>query len=140
MKIHAVIICSMKFILAINSTSLIYHLKKFALLQVLGFLMKAETFLLYSLIVMLHARTRGETFGLACGEFAISQKPIVSYRFSAERAHLDILGPVCTTYATAQELVAVMESGAWKKEMTNNGYMQYTPERVMAVFRSVFLQ
>ncbi len=90
--------------------------------------------------VMLHARTRGETFGLACGEFAISQKPIVSYRFSAERAHLDILGPVCTTYATAQELVAVMESGAWKKDMTNNGYMQYTPERVMSVFRSVFLQ
>jgi hypothetical protein len=89
--------------------------------------------------VMLHARLRGETFGLACGEFAISQKPIVTYAHSPERAHMDILGSVCTTYASADELVDVIESGVWKKNMENNGYMQYTPELVIEQFRSVFL-
>lgn len=89
---------------------------------------------------MLHARLRGETFGLACGEFAISRKPIITYRHSVERAHIDILGPACTTYATADELIEVVESGVWKKNMENNGYMQYTPELVMKLFHSLFLR
>lgn len=90
--------------------------------------------------VMLHARHRGETFGLACGEFAISRKPIVTYKHSVERAHMDILGDACTTYTNADDLVNIIESGAWKKDMTNNGYLQYTPDVVMGIFRSVFLQ
>jgi len=88
---------------------------------------------------MLHARARGETFGLACGEFAITKKPIITYGRSPERAHIDILGGACSTYTTAEELVALVESGRWRKDMTNNGYLQYTPEAVMPIFRSVFL-
>ena len=89
--------------------------------------------------VMVHARTRGETFGLACGEFALACKPIVSYGLSSERAHLDILGDKCTTYTTANDLVAIFEHGTWKKDMTTNGYQRFTPETVMQQFRSVFL-
>ncbi len=88
---------------------------------------------------MLHARARGETFGLACGEFAITHKPILTYGNSPERAHIDILGDKCSTYTTEQELIALVESGRWKKDMTNNGYLQYTPQTVMPIFRSVFL-
>lgn len=88
---------------------------------------------------MLHARTRGETFGLACGEFAVCKKPILTYRNSVERAHLDILGSACTPYSTAEELISLVESGAWKKDMSSNGYLHYTPTAVMPVFRSVFL-
>jgi len=89
--------------------------------------------------VMLHARARGETFGLACGEFAITHKPIVTYANSPERAHIDILGDKCSTYTTYEELISLIESGRWKKDMKNNGYLQYTPETVMPIFRSVFL-
>lgn len=90
--------------------------------------------------VMLHARTRGETFGLACGEFALSKKPIVTYSHSPERAHIDILGEKCSLYSTEQELCALFDTNAWNIDMTTNGYMQYTPETVMRVFRDVFLQ
>lgn len=89
--------------------------------------------------VMLHARARGETFGLACGEFAITHKPIVTYANSPERAHIDILGDKCSTYTTYEGLISLIESGHWKKDMKNNGYLQYTPETVMPIFRSVFL-
>jgi hypothetical protein len=88
---------------------------------------------------MLHARARGETFGLACGEFAVCKKPIVTYADSPERAHLDILGPACTTYRTAEDLLQIFATGSWKKDMSTNGYLQYTPQAVMPIFQSVFL-
>lgn len=90
--------------------------------------------------VMLHARARGETFGLACGEFAITKKPIVTYAHSPEKAHIDILGNACSMYTSHDDLVSLIESGSWKKDMTYNGYLQYTPDAVMPIFKSVFLK
>lgn len=87
---------------------------------------------------MIHARMRGETFGLACGEFATCKKPILTYRHSVERAHMDILGSACSTYASYEELISIVESGSWKIDMSSNGYLRYTPQSVMSVFRSVF--
>lgn len=84
--------------------------------------------------VMLHARQRGETFGLSCGEFAVCGKPIVTYGLSPERAHIDILRGVCTQYTTKADLVAIFATGSWKKDMKGNGYTKYTPECVMDVF------
>ena len=89
--------------------------------------------------VMLHARTRGETFGLACGEFAICNKPIVTYGLSPERTHIDILGDKCSQYSNAKDLLDIFDTGSWKKDMTSNGYLAYTPATVMATFQSVFL-
>lgn len=89
--------------------------------------------------VMLHARARGETFGLACGEFAITNKPIITYANSPERAHIDILGNACSTYTSYNDLISLVESNSWKKNMNNNGYIQYTPEFVMPIFKSIFL-
>ena len=42
--------------------------------------------------VMIHARERGETFGLAIAEFSSQNKPIITYSLSPERCHIDILG------------------------------------------------
>ena len=89
---------------------------------------------------MLHARARGETFGLACGEFAVCKKPIVTYAHSPERAHIDILGNKCTPYSNAMDLYRIFESGSWKKDVTENGYLAYTPSAVMPIFESVFLK
>lgn len=83
---------------------------------------------------MLHARQRGETFGLSCGEFAVCGKPIITYAESPERAHIDILGAACSTYISKEELVDILASGSWRKDMKGNGYTRYTPERVMDVF------
>lgn len=86
---------------------------------------------------MLHARSRGETFGLSCGEFAVCGKPILTYANSPERAHIDTLGSACTLYASKEDLVQSLATGSWKKDMTDNGYLQYTPERVMRTFSSL---
>jgi hypothetical protein len=88
---------------------------------------------------MLHARARGETFGLACGEFAICKKPILTYSGSPERAHIDILGPDCSLYSSYETLLSLVESGSWMRDMSQNGYLRYTPHSVMNIFRSVFL-
>ena len=38
--------------------------------------------------LMLHARWEGETFGLACAEFLVRQKPIITWAHSRERNHI----------------------------------------------------
>lgn len=86
----------------------------------------------------LHARKAGETFGLAVGEFAISEKPILSYAHGTDDAHLRILKDKVYRYSTKEDLVRLLttfERGAM--DMTSNGYKEYTPERVMDVFRQV---
>ena len=39
---------------------------------------------------MLHARSLGESFGLSCAEFAIKNKPILTYGYCRQRAHFEI--------------------------------------------------
>jgi hypothetical protein len=87
--------------------------------------------------VMLHARHRGETFGLSCGEFAVCGKPIVTYGLSPERAHIEALGQACTQYSNKDELVQIFATSLWQKDMRSNGFMNFTPERVMKVFSNL---
>jgi hypothetical protein len=53
---------------------------------------------------MLHARKLGESFGLACAEFSIRNKPIFTYSKSLQRHHLDVLGDKAFLYAGYQSL------------------------------------
>lgn len=87
---------------------------------------------------MLHARSRGETFGISVGEFAICGKPILTYSESHERAHIQELGHFAYLYKNEQELVDQMKSLIYKPAITW-GYGQYTPELVMVKFEQVFL-
>jgi hypothetical protein len=41
---------------------------------------------------MIHGRGIGESFGLACGEFLIHNKPVITYALSPQRNHIDVLG------------------------------------------------
>jgi len=63
--------------------------------------------------VMLHARQRGETFGLSCLEFATLGKPVLTYVDSPERAHLEILGEAAVGYRNAQELRELLCNLDW---------------------------
>jgi hypothetical protein len=89
--------------------------------------------------VMIHARARGETFGLACGEFAICKKPIITWNGSSERNHIETLADKCILYNNKQDILDIFEKESWKIDMENNGYLYYTPERVMMIFKQVFL-
>ena len=90
--------------------------------------------------VMLHARYRGETFGLACGEFSVAGKPFLTWAHSVENAHIENSKGVCCQYSDKNDVIRIIESGEWKMDMTKSGYLDYTPEKVMVIFNKVFLQ
>src|ERR1035437_1507418 len=53
---------------------------------------------------MIHARSRGETFGIACGEFSSLNKPVITYGASPEKAHIDMLGNKGLYYYSERDL------------------------------------
>ncbi len=89
---------------------------------------------------MLHAREDGETFGAAIGEFAQCNKNIITCRFQIDQnedEHIRILGDQCITYDNFDHLVHILENfSMYKKDMDDNGYYQYLPEKVVPLFGS----
>lgn len=83
---------------------------------------------------LLHARDRGETFGLTCGEFSICKKPVITYGSSIEREHLLILKDKAVIYNTPDEINQILRTFTKDKyDVSENGYMFYTPENVMNI-------
>lgn len=89
---------------------------------------------------LIHARERGETFGLTCGEFAICEKPIITWSQSSENEHLLILKEKAVKYNNENDLLEILNSFTKNKyDMKENGYMFYTPENVMNIFKKIYL-
>lgn len=89
---------------------------------------------------LIHARISGETFGLTCGEFAICKKPVITWNGSKEREHLLILKEKAVIYNTPEDLKTILETFTKDKyDVSKNGYMFYTPENVMKIFKDICL-
>jgi hypothetical protein len=89
---------------------------------------------------LIHARDRGETFGLTCGEFAICEKPVITWGKSHEKEHLIILKEKAVIYNSESELYDILNTFTKEKyNVKNNGYMFYTPENVMDIFKKICL-
>lgn len=86
---------------------------------------------------MLHARKRGETFGISVGEFSVLGKPIFTYGKSYEKAHIYELKGTAKTYDDQEELTDLLLS--YKREEAHPFYDKFTPELVMQQFKEVFL-
>jgi hypothetical protein len=86
---------------------------------------------------MIHARMRGETFGIAVGEFDICDKFVLTYGGSDERAHMLNLAGNYYVYYNEQELVDALASPIISYPA--GGYKVFTPENVMKKFKEVFL-
>lgn len=91
---------------------------------------------------MLHARKRGETFGLACAEFSLRNKPILTYSKSGERHHIDVLGEKAFLYGGSKSLMR------WLLELSKEDFRvkdwdcysaYFLPEKVMRRFQDVFI-
>lgn len=94
--------------------------------------------------VMLHARKRGETFGLACLEFAVCGKQVLTFGGSPETAHLEILGEWAVRYANRCELSERLKYLSRNIQRGSPAdpdprFHPYRPESVMEKFQSVFL-
>ncbi len=58
---------------------------------------------------MIHARHRGETFGLAVAEFAWLGKPVITWELSPESFHLEALGAGHPRYRDARSLRRILD-------------------------------
>lgn len=86
----------------------------------------------------LHARSDGETFGLAVAEFAVSDKPVIACTQCTDDAHFRILGDKVYKYTTKEDLVTLLRTfRRGEMDMSSNGYKQFTIERVMEAFRQI---
>lgn len=92
---------------------------------------------------MLHARHRGESFGLAISEFLFHDKPIISWKNGLDRNHIEILGDKGIWYDDEYQLNNLLLN--LNKNDKHRGYYksivdQFCPEVVMKRFDRIFLQ
>ena len=90
---------------------------------------------------LIHARKDGETFGLTCGEFAIEKKPVITWIDAREKNHLDILKEKAVLYSDYESVYTILNEFTKEKySMEENGYFEYSPENVMKIFNTLYLQ
>lgn len=89
---------------------------------------------------MIHARHKGESFGLAIAEFSIKDKPVITCRTAIDKAHIEMLGSTGIYYDDMDELIKILREYKFKDTlMFWDKYYEYTPEKVMSKFKSVFI-
>ena len=90
---------------------------------------------------MIHARSDGETFGLAIAEFSTLNKPIITCKSNMDNCHIDILGEKAIIYDSEENLIDIFKNIRIiiKSRHDWNAYKEYTPEKVMKKFNEVFL-
>lgn len=86
---------------------------------------------------MIHARSGGETFGLAISEFAMENKPVITYGLSGERAHIEILGERGIYYNNKKEIYDILSnlSDYIKYNDYYLPYNQFSPKKIMNKFK-----
>jgi len=97
--------------------------------------------------VMLHANDRGETFGIAVGEFSSKNKPVVTYSLKNTKwekpgkSHLNILGKKAILYDDYNSLMEILMYLKVEniKDKEWNCYQEFSPEKIMHTFKKVFL-
>lgn len=86
---------------------------------------------------MLHGRKLGESFGLACGEFSIRNKPVITYRYGKHTHHMDVLGSKGFYFTDAESLAAIitrMDRSTLKAQDWDCYSVRYNPQTVMDTF------
>lgn len=87
---------------------------------------------------LLHARQRGETFGITIAEFALKGKPVIAFADPPEKAHISHLQDQAYYYHDSKELQDIIldaELNLSAKEL----YEKFLPHPVMDTFKKVFI-
>ena len=90
---------------------------------------------------MLWARIDGETFGISIGEFSTKNKPVIATK-CGDLAHVHLLGNKAIWYSDENSLIKILLTFNPENEKQKdwNSYSDYTPEKVMNFFDTVFLK
>jgi len=91
---------------------------------------------------MLWARQSGETFGISIGEFSTLNKPIICTQVGCwDLAHVHLLGNKAIWYTNVYDLTQILLN--FNPEIENkkdwNAYREFTPGKVMAIFKKIYL-
>ncbi len=90
----------------------------------------------------LWARQGGETFGLSIGEFSTLNKPVIATKHcQGDKAHVHMLGDKGLWYSNEDDLLDILLNFDPVTEKTRdwNAYREYTPEKIMKIFKHTFL-
>ena len=89
---------------------------------------------------MLHARSLGESFGLSCAEFAIKNKPILTYGYCKQRAHFEICKNNIIPYYSYKDLNTKIVNFN-KNEKYNSGNLknELSEKKTIKIFKAIFL-
>lgn len=90
---------------------------------------------------MIHARYRGESFGLSIAEFLSLNKPVIAWYGGHDKNHLDMLKKADTLYNSETDLLYILNNikDIASKEDWTQRVQEFKPEIVMNKFKNVFL-
>lgn len=88
---------------------------------------------------MIHARREGESFGLSCAEFSKRNKPVITWRESPERNHIEILGNKGMFYSNEKQMFDIINNFEKQPDKDWNCYRHYNPENIMKIFKKVYI-
>jgi glycosyltransferase involved in cell wall biosynthesis len=106
-----------------------------------SYVLEEKSSFIESCDAMLHARQHGETFGLACAEFSMFNKPVITYSLSGESNHIEILKDRGIYYNNSEILYDILNNfqDYIKYNDYENIYKIFDPYIVMNKFKKVFL-
>ena len=92
---------------------------------------------------MLWARSGGETFGLAIAEFSTLNKPVIATKHcGGDLCHVPLLGDKAIWYSNEKNLTEILLNfdPVVESKKDWNAYKEYTPEKVIKIFDTVYLK
>jgi hypothetical protein len=101
-----------------------------------------KTDFIMSCDAMLHARERGESFGLAIAEFLFHNKPVFAWKGGTDGHHINLLKDFNTLYEDEDDLISKLSSLREGKYLNlNYKYRvdEFLPHHVMRRFHDIFL-
>lgn len=88
---------------------------------------------------MIHARERGESFGLSVAEFLYLNKPVIAWNGGHDKNHLDMLKNSNTLYNTQDDLLYILNNLKDINEDWTQRVAEFNPTDVINKFDKVFL-
>lgn len=126
------------YFLFLNTSKFINHPRVIHIDTIVDY--KDKTRFINTCDAMLHVRYIGESFGLACAEFSIRNKPVITWWNSKERNHIEILGSKGIYYQTPNDLFNILMNFKPNPNYDWNCYRDYSPENIMKLFDEVYLK
>ena len=89
---------------------------------------------------MIHARSDGETFGLAVAEFSSLNKPVITCISKIDNCHIEILSEKAIIFDSEDSLINIFKNIRTIIQSRDdwNAFKEFTPEKVMEKFYTVF--